>query len=59
MRCAVHKPKTPWKANHSPLGSPTTSAHAMVKSEPGPPITLGNAAKAELRLIVWCRSSGR
>jgi hypothetical protein len=27
-----------------------------MKSEPGPPMTLGNAAKAELRLIVWCRS---
>jgi hypothetical protein len=27
-----------------------------MKSEPGSPMTLGNAAKAELRLIVWCRS---
>jgi Zn finger protein HypA/HybF involved in hydrogenase expression len=25
-----------------------------VKSEPGPPMTLGNAA-AHVRLIVWCR----
>jgi hypothetical protein len=28
---------------------------ATMKSEPGPPMTLGNAANAELRLIVWCR----
>ena len=28
-----------------------------MKSEPGgPPMTLGSAARAELRLIVWCRS---
>jgi hypothetical protein len=28
---------------------------AMVKSDPGPPMTLGNAAAARVRLIVWCR----
>jgi hypothetical protein len=26
-----------------------------VKSEPGPPMTLGGAASAGVRLIVWCR----
>jgi hypothetical protein len=26
-----------------------------VKSEPGPPMTLGGAAAAGVRLIVWCR----
>ena len=26
----------------------------MKKSEPGPPMTLGNAAAAHVRLIVWC-----
>jgi hypothetical protein len=26
-----------------------------MKSEPGPPMTLGGAAAAEVRLIVWCR----
>jgi hypothetical protein len=25
-----------------------------MKSEPGPPMTLGNAAAASVRLIVWC-----
>jgi hypothetical protein len=25
----------------------------------GPPMTLGNAAKARVRLIVWCRACGR
>jgi hypothetical protein len=25
----------------------------------GPPMTLGNAAKASVRLIVWCRDCGR
>jgi hypothetical protein len=29
-----------------------------MKAEPGPPMTLGNAAKAMLRLIVWYRSAG-
>jgi hypothetical protein len=27
-----------------------------VKSEPGPPMTLGNAATARVRLIVWCKA---
>jgi hypothetical protein len=27
----------------------------MMKSEPGPPMTLGNAAAARVRLIVWCK----
>jgi hypothetical protein len=26
-----------------------------MKSEPGPPMTLGSAAGAGVRLIVWCR----
>jgi hypothetical protein len=26
-----------------------------MKSQPGPPMTLGNAAAARVRLIVWCR----
>ena len=26
-----------------------------VKSEPGPPMTLGGAAAAQLRFIVWCK----
>jgi hypothetical protein len=29
-----------------------------MKSEPGPPMTLGNAAAARVRLIVWCRDCG-
>jgi hypothetical protein len=29
-----------------------------VKPEPGPPMTLGNAAAAHLRLMVWCRTYG-
>jgi len=29
-----------------------------MKSEPGPPMTLGNAAAAHVRLIVWCRDCG-
>jgi rubredoxin len=27
-----------------------------VKSDPGPPMTLGNAAAAHVRLIVWCKA---
>ena len=26
-----------------------------MKSQPGPPMTLGNAAIAKVRLIVWCK----
>ena len=26
-----------------------------MKSEPGPPMTLGGAAAAGVRLIIWCR----
>ena len=26
-----------------------------MKSEPGPPMTLGGAAAAQVRLIVWCK----
>jgi len=29
-----------------------------MKADPGPPMTLGSAAKTELRLIVWWRSCG-
>ena len=31
---------------------------AAMKSEPGPPMTLGNAAAARGRLIVWCKACG-
>jgi hypothetical protein len=27
-----------------------------LKSEPGPPMTLGNAAAARVRLVVWCKA---
>src|SRR5438552_3973017 len=27
-----------------------------MKSEPGPPMTLGGAAAAQVRLIVWCKA---
>jgi hypothetical protein len=27
-----------------------------LKSESGPPMTLGNAAAAKVRLIVWCKA---
>ena len=30
-----------------------------MKSEPAPPMTLGGAARAGLRLIVWCWDCGR
>jgi len=28
----------------------------VMKSPPGPPMTLGNAAAARVRLIVWCKA---
>ena len=30
-----------------------------MKSDPGQPMTLGNVAKAKLRLIAWCRGCER
>ena len=30
-----------------------------MKSEPGPPMTLGGAAAAGVRLIAWCRNCRR
>ena len=30
----------------------------LMKSLPGPPMTLGNAANAKVRLIVWCKACG-
>jgi len=29
-----------------------------MKSPPGPPMTLHNAANAKVRLIVWCKACG-
>jgi hypothetical protein len=29
-----------------------------MKSEPGPPMTLGSAGAAKVRLIVWCKACG-
>jgi hypothetical protein len=29
-----------------------------MKSPPGPPMTLGTAANAKVRLIVWCKTCG-
>src|SRR6516165_3316215 len=30
----------------------------LMKSPPGPPMTLGKAAAARVRLIVWCKACG-
>ena len=34
------------------------SAERRKKTPPGPPMTLGNAAAARVRLIVWCKACG-
>jgi hypothetical protein len=31
-------------------------ARDSMKSQPGPPMTVGNAAAARVRLIVWCKA---
>jgi hypothetical protein len=36
------------------LGEVDADQRGPTKSEPGPPMTLGNAAAAQVRLIVWC-----
>jgi hypothetical protein len=38
---------------------PRDDAVKRKKSQPGPPMTLGNAAAARVRVIVWCRDCGR
>ena len=38
-------------------GHHSDEGRSLLKSEPGRPMTLGNAAKAELRLIVGCRGA--
>jgi hypothetical protein len=40
-----------------PLSSPAND-NVGVKSEIGSPMTLGTAAAARVRLIVWCRECG-
>jgi hypothetical protein len=35
-----------------------SSRTALMKSRPGPLMTLGNAAAARVRLIVWCKACG-
>jgi hypothetical protein len=39
-------------------GPQTTHKRPLMKLEPVPPMTLGNAARAGVRLIVWCRACG-
>ena len=34
------------------------TTHSFIKSRPGPPMTLCNAASAKVRLIVWCKACG-
>jgi hypothetical protein len=34
------------------------TAYGFMRSAPGPPMTLGNAAAARVRLIVWCKACG-
>jgi hypothetical protein len=38
-------------------GGATGAKH--LKSAPGPPMTLGNAARADVRFIVWCKECHR
>jgi hypothetical protein len=53
-RVGLHR-SAAWK---SAFAEPAHSVCAGIKSEPGPPMTLGNAAKAELRLIVGVVAAG-
>ena len=48
----VHQLRSPYNDD---LGIARQSRRHQVKSEPGPPMTLGNAAAARVRLIVWCK----
>jgi hypothetical protein len=37
-------------------GQKASAGPLALKSESGPPMTLGNAAAAKVRLIVWCKA---
>jgi hypothetical protein len=47
-----------WETLHEDFGDPSfllRAGRAALKSQLGPPVTLGNAAAARVRLIVWCK----
>jgi hypothetical protein len=48
------------QSRHRPSDEAETARGTLrpMKSEPGPPMTLGVAAAAHVRLIVWCRDCG-
>jgi len=37
------------------VNNPANVSLGRMRSRPGPPMTLGSAAAAHVRLIVWCR----
>jgi hypothetical protein len=41
--------------SETPPGWLRSPASGRMKTQPGPPMTLGNAAAARVRLIVWCK----
>jgi len=44
------------EAIRAAAGNRRPETSARVKSEPGPPMTLGGAAAAGVRIIVWCKA---
>jgi hypothetical protein len=44
--------------SHADAATRLSISAKPVKSEHGPPMTLGNAAAARVRLIIWCKECG-
>jgi anti-sigma factor RsiW len=52
----VREPSPPPKMNAPPRATTRKRRRGKVKFEPRPPMTLGNAAAARVRLVVWCKA---
>jgi hypothetical protein len=52
----VREPATAAEGVRAAAGNRNPATSARVKSEPGPPMTLGGAAAAGVRIIVWCKA---
>jgi hypothetical protein len=49
------QPSLPPPKPYAPPRASAATGAKHLKSTPGPPMTLGNAARAGVRLIVWCK----
>src|SRR5215472_6260739 len=53
--CSLHSTARAWHID-AVRGRPPHQILSEMKSDTGPSMTLGNAARARVRLIVWCKA---